>query len=97
MARDTALAPKTAKRKQRAILPRVSGMKTNGAVAPVSKYREWRLFYFKPNGHNGTRRHLPRTDTITRLYQGLCKSCELRKACPLSITDGGVWRCEDYR
>lgn len=38
------------------------------------------------------------TDTTGRdtQYHGLCATCSKRFSCPLSQTDGGVWRCGDY-
>ncbi len=29
--------------------------------------------------------------------EGLCATCAIRKNCPRGETEGGVWRCPDYR
>jgi hypothetical protein len=34
--------------------------------------------------------------TGTAKYTGICVNCEHRETCPHSMTEGGIWHCEEY-
>lgn len=56
-------------------------------LTPLSKYREWKVFYYQPGrpGLENGNYHL-----------GLCKFCRLNRTCPQPRPEAGVWRCSDY-
>ncbi len=102
MANATTVTPKP-KRRKKLTLPSIDqAAKTTERVDHVSKYREWKFLYYKKNGKNGSLpsesqiKYNANGDVLVN-YQGLCKTCKISTICPLAMTEGGIWRCEDYR